>query len=98
MRADADYHAVTRNEPGSALIQMHLEGRWPDETSVTHHQPGAAVLVSLQVKGNFALDHGLLAFANLSHVRNHVARHGTEVCSVACHVAHISPPDFIFTR
>ena len=68
VRSEVEENLVARQHPRAAVIQVHLERFRCHETPGPHDQFGAARLVVLQMRGDFAFNHVALALANLRHV------------------------------
>lgn len=68
MRAKVEEQLFSSEPPRPAIIQRHLDHSGRGEAGIAHDEFSAGCLVSLEMKGNKACNHGSLALHDLCHV------------------------------
>ncbi len=66
-----------------------------DETSASHDELGTAGLIGVEVEGDLAVDHVLLAAPNLRHVRHDCTRLGAKLSGVVGQMRDARAPDLV---
>ena len=68
MRSDVDHKLSAAKQACAATVQRHLDGFRADETAAAHDEFGTGFVVDLNMMLDLAIDHVLLAAANLRHI------------------------------
>jgi hypothetical protein len=97
MRSQVEHDLITSQQACSAIIQRHLDRLRP-QTPAPHDQLGAARLIGVQMKGDLAFDHRLLAAANRHHVGRDRPRHRAEPIGVADEMRDSGTPQLVLAR
>jgi hypothetical protein len=98
MRADVDDDLAAGEPTYAAIIQGHFDGLRPGEAPAAHDQLGAGSLIRVEMQGDLAIDHLLLAQADLGHIGRHRSRDGAELGGVLGEMRDSCAPDLILAR
>src|SRR5262249_43138364 len=95
VRSDVEKDLIACEDARPTIVEPHLERLRPDETSRTHDQFGAALLIVLEVCGNLSGDHVTLALAYCRHVNLDGARHRAKLRRMVHQMGNPSAPNLV---
>src|SRR5262245_12643994 len=95
MRADIDDDLAADQHAFATVVQGNFDRFRRDETSASHDELGTAGLIGVEVEGDLAVDHVLLAAPNLRHIGRHRASLRAEMSGVAGEMCDARAPDLV---
>jgi hypothetical protein len=95
MRTNIDDNLIAGKQAGASIVQRDLHGFRAHEAAAAHDEFDATLPVGLQMEGDLAIDHVLLAAADLAHIGSHGISECTELRSVPDEMSDPRTPELI---